>query len=160
MTVPGPLTKSNDRHIPAAPGTYIVHLSLSEAIEIQIGRKGTYNFQPGHYVYCGNALGPGGLARRLNRHVNGIGSLHWHIDYLRQVAVVLGWGFREGRQGLECEWSQEIARLPGAMISVTGFGASDCRSGCKAHLIFFRSGEEPKFENGVKLRNVYVWRTC
>jgi Uri superfamily endonuclease len=36
---------------------------------------------------------------------------------------------------LECAWSRALAALPGAMMPVRGLGASDCRSGCAAHLI-------------------------
>jgi Uri superfamily endonuclease len=159
MTAPGPLTKSNAEHIPAEPGSYYLHLMLSEADEIQIGCKGFFRFQPGHYYYCGTALGPGGLRSRLRRHLDGIGKRHWHIDWLRQVAVVAGWGYQVGTSGLECEWSQEFSSMPGAVIPVPGFGASDCSSRCRAHLVYFVAGNEPMTENRVKLGNVIYWRT-
>jgi len=38
---------------------------------------------------------------------------------------------------LECLWSQALAKLPDARISAPKFGASDCRSGCCAHLVAF-----------------------
>jgi Uri superfamily endonuclease len=158
MTAPGLLTKSSADEIPGAPGTYFVHLKLFERVELRVGRKGSFPFDPGHYFYCGSAMGPGGLKSRLNRHIMGSGSLHWHIDWLRRAAVVAGWGYRLGLPGAECEWSQKIAGLPGACITVPGFGASDCRSGCLAHLIHFSVGDEPKLENRVKLGDVNVWR--
>ena len=43
----------------------------------------------------------------------------------------------EGGIPLECVWSQALLELPGASAPVRGFGASDCHSGCEAHLVFF-----------------------
>jgi Uri superfamily endonuclease len=131
MTAPGHPTKSSaDRHttllpvIPAESGTYYLHLMLSVPLKIQVGRFGIFQFEAGNYFYCGSALGPGGVKARLSRHLVGNGKLHWHIDWLRKVSFVVGAGYRLGTPGLECEWSHELARLPGAVIPVPGFGAS------------------------------------
>lgn len=67
--------------------------------------------------------------------------MHWHIDYLRAVAEVQALGYLVGSseaqsaQRLECQWSQAIASLPESTVPVPGFGASDCRSCCPAHLL-------------------------
>jgi hypothetical protein len=41
---------------------------------------------------------------------------------------------------LECAWSQALARLPGTRIPAPGFGSSDCRCACPAHLVAFPDG--------------------
>jgi hypothetical protein len=38
---------------------------------------------------------------------------------------------------LECLWSQALATQSGAFLPASGFGASDCRAGCAAHLVGF-----------------------
>jgi Uri superfamily endonuclease len=43
---------------------------------------------------------------------------------------------------LECAWSQALAELPTAGIPVPRFGASDCHSGCKAHLVLLARVDE------------------
>jgi Uri superfamily endonuclease len=163
MTAPGHPTKlSADPNyitmpiIPAIQGTYYLHLKLSAPRKIEVGRFGFFRFEGGHYIYCGSAMGPGGLGARLSRHLTGNGKQHWHIDWLRQEAEVVGYGFHAGTSKMECEWSHTLAERLDAVIPVPGFGASDCESGCMAHLIYFR--DEPKLENEVKWGNVNVWR--
>ena len=109
------------------------------------GRFGTFHLSPGHYIYLGSAHGPGGLRARLGRHLKGDGQLHWHIDALRRVAEVEAFSFyvspsvAKEEMPLECRWSQILMRLPQAEVAVPGFGASDCRHACPAHLVFFPS---------------------
>ena len=55
--------------------------------------------------------------------------LQWHIDYLLAApGVRITKVVRSGRE--ECELNQGS---PGEVV-VPGFGASDCKSGCGAHL--------------------------
>jgi Uri superfamily endonuclease len=130
--------------IPRALGSYALHLRLTRSRLLTIGKLGTFDFPAGDYVYLGSAHGPGGLRARLGRHLRGEGALRWHVDYLRRVAEVIGYGYaaeprRDSRfpMPLECVWSQELAALSDAQIPIPGFGASDCRSGCAAHLVWF-----------------------
>jgi Uri superfamily endonuclease len=74
---------------------------------------------------------------------------HWHIDYLHSIARVSAYCYlliqkyksnaiiRAPHMPIECLWSQVFEAIPGAVIPVKGFGASDCRSGCRAHLVAF-----------------------
>jgi Uri superfamily endonuclease len=144
--------------IPALPGSYYLHLVLAESIELQVGRLGLFHLEPGSYFYCGSALGPGGLRARINHHLAGSGKSHWHIDYLRRTASMSMVGYCVGPDRLECAWSQDLASLSSARIAVPGFGVSDCREGCQAHLIHFSAGDEPNLENRVKWGNVNIWR--
>ncbi len=136
-----------------ATGSYAVEIVLDRAAGIRVGKLGEYNFGAGSYVYCGSANGPGGLRTRLSRHLLGAEKKHWHVDYLRQAGSVQSMVYQLNETSahvtesqnnrlmpLECAWSQLLSQLGGASIPVPGFGASDCRSGCRAHLIYLGKG--------------------
>jgi Uri superfamily endonuclease len=129
--------------LPVRPGTYALILELAESRSLDVGRLGRFDCPPGIYVYLGSARGPGGLRGRLGRHLRGDGRPHWHIDYLVSVSVVKGVGYIELSSGTagccpsECGWSRTLSALPGAAIPIPKFGTSDCRSGCRAHLVHF-----------------------
>ncbi len=125
---------------------YILELYLIRPVTLQIGRLGEFTFPAGAYLYFGSACGPGGLHARLSRHLLPARAhrVHWHIDYLRAVAEVRAAGYlvlscqEQAGQPLECLWSQAVASLPGSRVPVPGFGASDCRSRCPAHLLMIQ----------------------
>jgi Uri superfamily endonuclease len=131
--------------LPGIPGTYAVILHLEDSRRLQVGRLGDFSFPPGLYVYFGSAHGPGGLRARLGRHLKGGDTLHWHVDYLLPVCSLVGLAYRvepernateRGVPG-ECLWSSRLALQGGAQIPAPRFGASDCQSGCPAHLLGF-----------------------
>ena len=130
--------KRDDREtldLPSQPGTYALLLEATAIQDVQIGKLGVLHLTPGIYVYVGSALGPGGLAARVQRHAIREKVLHWHIDYLRaETQLVAVWYARGVRPG-ECHWSKTIERPAGAQIPLDGFGASDCR--CRSHLHYF-----------------------
>lgn len=126
--------------LPEDFGTYALHLRLSEGKNIRIGRLGQFVFPGGEYIYLGSAFGPGGIRARLGRHLRGNGKLHWHIDYLRSAARIKGFWYSMDVHNLECQMSQDLALLPEAFIPAPGLGASDCRLGCKAHLVALSIG--------------------
>ena len=120
-------------------GYYVLQLHAGGKSSIQIGEKGTYTLDKGWYFYIGSAKR--GLKNTLARHYSkGPKRLHWHIDYLLADPNMEPAGFlafpREGYT--ECLIVQGISEQKGAVVPVPGFGASDCSSGCRAHLIFFR----------------------
>jgi Uri superfamily endonuclease len=134
--------------LPNLPGVYALQLHLTEPTRLVVGRLGVFHLRPGEYVYVGSAQGPGGLRARLGRHIQGNGIPHWHIDALRQVCQVSFFLCRvnsasasQGGIPLECRWSQALATFPGASIPIPGFGSSDCRHGCHAHLIGYKISE-------------------
>ncbi len=127
--------------LPSAPGTYALALRLAAPADLTIaGRR--VHLPPGLYVYVGSAHGSGGLRARLGRHLRGDGRSYWHVDALRSVAEVVGWHVAVSPLRLECAWAQTLACLPGAAIPVPGFGASDCRAGCPAHLVMLPEAVE------------------
>lgn len=146
--------------IPPEAGSYGLHLYLRAETCLCIGRLGTFWFPAGHYFYLGSAQGSGGLRARLGRYLRGAErpAPHWHVDWLRQAAELRGYGYRRGAAVLECAWSRALAAWPGAQIVAPRFGASDCRSGCPAHLVHFPNESGPAFENGLKWKEFDVWR--
>jgi Uri superfamily endonuclease len=117
---------------PAAPGSYLLVLRLARELRVRVGALGVRELPAGVYVYCGSALGPGGLRARVRRHVEGAQRLHWHIDYLLRRACVQEVWIHTGARRLECEWASELGRLAAFDCPAPRFGSSDCR--CRAHL--------------------------
>lgn len=119
--------------LPAREGTYMLIVSLPCPVHMSVGRLGTFDLPAGHYAYAGSALGPGGLAARVARHLNPGRRQHWHIDRLLCAGRPHAVWYVELPVRLECAWARAVAALPGAFLPVPRFGASDCR--CSAHLI-------------------------
>lgn len=117
-------------------GTYVLALWLDAPCTLTIGRLGRFEFPAGWYLYVGSALGPGGIQARLARHLRRAASgkrVHWHVDYVREVAAWGGAWARDSGERLECIWAEVMRRRPDASVVANGFGASDCR--CPAHLV-------------------------
>ncbi|NOX61498.1 MAG: GIY-YIG nuclease family protein [Chloroflexi bacterium] len=122
---------------PAAGGTYVLLFYLPRAMEIEAGRLGRVTLPAGWLAYVGSAHGPGGLRARLARHFRREKRIHWHIDALTTRVSPVAWHATTGDERLECTWAQTLAAQPDARIPAPGFGSSDCRAGCPAHLIAF-----------------------
>jgi len=121
-----------------APGTYALLLRGEENQEIEVGALGTMTVRSGTYVYVGSAFGPGGLRARVERHVRGDGTLHWHVDYLRAVTTLEAVWYTHDPERRECTWAEVLQSLPDASVPLDGFGASDCN--CSAHLVRIADG--------------------
>jgi Uri superfamily endonuclease len=146
------MLKETIETIPAEPGSYLLWLQLRQMQVLKVGRLGRFNFPSGDYIYLGSAQGPGGLRARLGRHLLGSGKPHWHIDHLRAATQVRGFGYQirllesgsATHLPVECDWSQKLATLSEVNLPVPDFGASDCRSGCSAHLVHIPAGGQQK----------------
>ncbi len=137
--------------LPALPGAYGLEFSLEQPRVVRVGRRGVFAFPAGEYIYLGSARGPGGLQARLGRHLGRLAptgeraarASHWHVDYVLPFARRRAWCYcvipagAEQGLALECAWSQFLLGMPGAVTPARGFGASDCRNGCAAHLVAF-----------------------
>jgi Uri superfamily endonuclease len=123
-------------HHVSAHGTYLLLLECNNEAELSIGKFGRMNTEPGYYLYVGSAFGPGGIRSRINHHMRRAGRPHWHIDYLRTVAVLVNawcvYGYR-----YEHEWSRSLSKSEAATVPLKGFGSSDCE--CATHLFYFKS---------------------
>lgn len=130
--------------LPESPGTYAIVLRLESGRAIRVGRLGYFDFPIGYYLYLGSALGPGGLAGRLGRHLAldaGQRRPHWHIDYFRRQARIQALWYITGTARREHDWAELAAQLDGASIPAPRFGASDCR--CPSHLYHFTITPDP-----------------
>lgn len=126
---------------PVHGGAYALHLSVKGTIKLRAGAIGTITLRSGHYIYIGSARKS--IESRIARHrrlaETKTGKLHWHIDYLLIHPGIELTGQDVFAGCRECDVAQRIESLKGASVPVPRFGASDCRSGCGAHL--FRVGK-------------------
>jgi Uri superfamily endonuclease len=125
-------------------GTYALCFVLPEPLSLQVGRLGTIHLPSGLLVYVGSALGSGGLRARLHRHLTRDKRLHWHIDTLSAQTPPHFWLALADGEHHECDWAQRLAAHPLASIPAPGFGSSDCKQGCPAHLIAFPAEVTPQ----------------
>ncbi len=109
------------------PITYCLHVYLKRTVTIPIGKRGTFLFRTGHYVYVGSARR--NMRQRIARHLREKKKKFWHIDYLLPYADV------------KSVWTsnlpeETIADILGCdmEIPIPKFGASDTRS--LSHLFF------------------------
>lgn len=118
-------------------GLYVFVMRLRTPDFIQVGALGHFHFPAGWYLYTGSASG--NLHRRVERHWSLKKKVHWHIDYLataldsEPVGAVL---VPEDAGLTECQLNQLAGQLVGGQVLAPGFGASDCKAGCPAHLWF------------------------
>ncbi len=112
-------------------GVYQLRLRVSVALRLTVGRLGRWALPAGEYVYTGRATR--GLRARVRRHICGGRCRHWHIDYLlaRHGVQITDVTLASRCAADECAVNQ---RTEGRVV-IPGFGASDCRRGCGAHLL-------------------------
>ncbi|MDM8520235.1 GIY-YIG nuclease family protein [Anaerolineales bacterium HSG6] len=116
-------------------GHYVLLLHLHQNEHLTIGKLGSFEFPAGWYTYVGSAFGAGGITGRLKHHLKQVEKPHWHIDYLRQAAKLKEVWLSPGEGRQEEAWVEVVLSIPGAIIPVDGFGASD--SNQDSHLIYF-----------------------
>ena len=129
-------------------GSYVLVLSLPEDSRLTIGRLGYFDFPAGQYLYFGSALN--GLEGRISRHLRREKKLHWHIDYLRQVADIEQVWWQPGLQRRECSWNRAALAIDTEVIA-RGFGSSDCR--CDSHLLRVKESSGLERIQGMVLGN-------
>jgi Uri superfamily endonuclease len=110
-----------------APCTYQLVIELARPVRCAVGRLGTFDFPAGRYVYTGSARRA--FEARIARHLRAEKTLRWHIDYLLAAPGACVVDVRRSRRA-ECTLNRTVR----GAVPVAGFGASDCRAGCGAHL--------------------------
>lgn len=135
--------KTCTSHIDDLPqnGTYILIITVSSPVTINVGGLGVRTFPKGYFSYTGSALGKGStsLSNRISRHLRDEKANRWHIDFLlgaksSQVEAVF---IIPSEKRLECELNQLLRNRLEAKVVVPSFGASDCHKRCGSHLLFF-----------------------
>ncbi len=121
-------------------GVYTLVIRVEAPMEFRAGRLGKTRLEPGFYLYTGSGLGKGalGLRGRVKRHLGARKRTFWHIDYLlgqpqASVAAVVA---SPSLNKEECRVNRALMGALRAEAPVKGFGSSDCRSGCPAHLLY------------------------
>jgi Uri superfamily endonuclease len=109
--------------------TYQLQIELTQPLTLAVGRFGVFDFPAGHYVYTGSAKR--NFEARIARHLRIEKTLRWHIDYLLVAPGVRVTKVKRSRRD-ECA----LNAATGGRVVVAGFGASDCRAGCRSHLKF------------------------
>jgi len=125
-------------------------LFISETTGLKIGELGYHKFPKGYYTYTGSAIGPTdqSLRLRVHRHLRKTKKKRWHIDYLlssEKVKVTAVMAVSTVEKKLECKVNRLIMEELVGDVIVDGFGASDCQSNCKSHLLYFGLEEDIDF---------------
>jgi len=116
-----------------ASGVYVIVISVSNDIRIDVGALGSINFEKGWYAYVGSAQKC--LEKRIHRHLRKAKQKFWHIDYLLDddAVKILEVFHKEAGKPDECEIAKKISMHASKEgIPIQGFGSSDCR--CISHL--------------------------
>ena len=107
--------------------SYQLLIEVSRPLRCVLGRLGEFDFPIGRYMYTGSAKR--NLEPRIARHMRLEKALRWHIDYLLTApGVRIAEVIRSRRN--ECALNRAVR----GRVWVVGFGASDCRADCGAHL--------------------------
>jgi Uri superfamily endonuclease len=127
-------------------GAYILLLETSANVLVRIGSLGEVKIPKGQFLYVGSARK--NLMQRIARHrrlaEQKAGKLHWHIDHLLLHPEIKLLAIISFPGGEECRISHQIFLQKGVTAPIPGFGATDCRSGCPAHLY-----HRKKFNNAI-----------
>ena len=110
-------------------GIYLLLIRLYRLRCIHVGGLGYRFFHRGSYGYVGSARR--GMTSRLERHLNDVKRLHWHIDYLLRCAEIELIIYGQCCSDKECVFADELSRI---FQYIPGFGSTDCR--CSSHLFF------------------------
>jgi len=117
-------------------GIYVLVVSVSEDINVNVGALGGVNFEKGLYAYVGSAQN--NLEKRIERHLRKTKRKFWHIDYLLDDAnvEVLKMFYENSRKSEECKVANKIGERG---VPTKGFGSSDCK--CQSHLFKVEDSE-------------------
>ena len=107
--------------------SYQLLIELPQPVRCCVGQLGEFDFPAGHYRYTGSAQRA--FEARIARHLRQEKTLRWHIDYLLAASGAHIVHVKRSRRP-ECDLNQATR----GQVLVAGFGASDCRAGCGAHL--------------------------
>ncbi len=116
-------------------GVYQLRINVCKTCSIIIGKLGNFTFPRGQYVYTGRAKT--NLEQRIERHKKRDKKCFWHIDYLLMDVNVLleDIAIISDNYGDECSENKKLLGV-NTLIIAEGFGASDCKNNCGAHLLY------------------------
>ncbi|OLS30239.1 MAG: hypothetical protein ThorAB25_11340 [Candidatus Thorarchaeota archaeon AB_25] len=125
-------------------GVYVLIIQVKKPVKVQIKSLGDTEFVPSVWAYVGSAMGTGStsLKNRLRRHFRKEKTIYWHIDYLLNEDIEIEKAiWAQSERHLECDLAQSLASNNEFNAGPKGFGASDCKSGCIAHIFKHQNGK-------------------
>jgi len=135
-------------------GTYTLIILLNKKSRLRANRLGCFDLKKGYYAYTGSAMGEKAtsLRARVKRHLKKTKNKHWHIDFLltSKSAQIAGIVAAETDVNQECQINNQIKNIPGTTVPVEGFGSTDCKHGCKSHLVYLGAKSQKE-----KITDVY-----
>ena len=140
-------------------GVYVLIIRLAHAQQITVGAMGRKSFPAGWYLYTGSARQ--GMRQRIQRHFRRDKPHRWHIDYMTtaEAARPIGAVIVADDRLPECALNKLVGDHVGNHAHVRGFGASDCRSGCPAHL-WYSVSPVPMLEVAGVVGGVAITAAC
>ncbi|MGQ9479510.1 MAG: GIY-YIG nuclease family protein [Thermoproteota archaeon] len=69
-------------------GSYILVMRIGRSVMFKPGSLPQTRLPGGCYLYVGSARGPGGVEKRILRHLRRAKKARWHIDYLTMLRSV------------------------------------------------------------------------
>ena len=109
--------------------TYCLELVLRKPSTVRIGKRGTFVFRAGYYIYVGSARK--NIQQRIARHLRTKKKQFWHIDYLLPYAHIKAvWVSSLSEQRIVALLARDLES------PVAKFGASDTTN--VSHLFFSR----------------------
>lgn len=127
-------------------GAYILVIKVTRDFKARIGALGRFRIERGTYLYVGSAKRS--IRARVGRHLRLAaerkGRAHWHIDYMLLNSNTLLARVLACRNMDECELVMKLYRLKGTSVPIAGFGSSDCKRRCPAHLLRIDDEKEIK----------------
>ena len=117
-------------------GIYVLIISVSKNINVNIGTLGKILFGKGLYAYVGSAQN--NLEKRIERHLRRDKRRFWHIDYLlnNDYVKVCRIFYAKAEKAEECRIAVKLGRIG---VPIKDFGSSDCN--CASHLFRLRDYE-------------------
>lgn len=131
----------------SSKGAYILEFRIDEPFHLIVGKLGRIKFEPGWYYYAGSAMN--GLKARIQRHIDGTGKCHWHVDYLRKAIPPVRVWYMITENPAENIVVEKLRA--GCEGGIKGFGCSDDRKS-GTHLFYSK-----RRQNFRKAMNVLVF---
>jgi len=123
-------------------GIYVLVISASKGIKVNVGALDILNFERGLYAYVGSVgSAQNNLEKRIMRHLRKAKRRFWHIDYLleNEFASVVRVFYKKAKRPEECKIARKLSKMS---IPVVDFGCSDC--GCVSHLFMVNGSDESR----------------
>ena len=116
-------------------GLYVLVLDLCQGTIVTPGALPAAHAPAGRYLYVGSARRA--LEARVRRHRSRTKKLHWHIDYFTtlEACTVVDVVTLTDAPYAECDLCRSRYDGLDGEAPVPGFGATDCRAECPAHLM-------------------------